>query len=351
MELSKNLVIKVYTYEELPSHFLEGKEENLFYSPAWFSVLRSQYDCTFYATADSVTGELMFFAFIKCLGGKKFSSLPFSDYTRPYIYSVHAMQAHIQVLQQMFPEFPVCVKLNLPEDAEKWVSSLKKPTLSGVLHRVSTSSAVQLEKQMSRSFRRGARRAPSRGLVFGTSCSRHSLEAFYTLFYELRMQKHGLIPQPFSFFEKVFDEFISRNKGFIAEVRKEGKLLSSAIILQQQHGLYYKWGCSSQKNLIDRPNNLLFCELLHLGQRDGYEFVDLGLSDQKVNKGLMRFKESMGGVESPIYTFQFFPEGYPSVAEAQIKAIVNSMARIVVDNRFDRKTTEEFSQTLYPLFV
>ena len=59
----------------------------------------------------------------------------------------------------------------------------------------------------------------------------------------------------------------------------------------------------------------------------------------------------MGGVESPVYSFQFYPEGYPSVAEAQFRAIVNSMARIVVDNRFDRKTTEEFSQTLYPLFV
>lgn len=351
MELREFFVIKVYPYEELPSHFLEGKEGNLFYSAAWLSVLKEQYGCSFYVTADSATGELMFFAFIKCLAGKKFSSLPFSDYTRPYMPSVYALQSHIQAMQQAFPAYPVCVKFSLPDFAEKDLSPLGEPAARGVLHRVSSLPTVQLEKQMAGSFKRGVRRARSRGLVFETSCSRESLENFYTLFYELRMQKHGLIPQPFSFFEKVFDAFIAKGRGFIAEVRKEGRLLASAVILLHEQGLYYKWGCSSQQDLIDRPNNLLFYELLHLAQRDGYQFVDLGLSDLKVNRGLMRFKRSMGGEESPIYTFQFFPDGYPEDAENRMKEIVNSMARIVVDNRFSRDTTEKFSQTFYPLFV
>ena len=344
-------MIKVYTYEELPPYFLEGKEGNLFYSAAWLSILKKQYGCTFYVTADSATAELMFFAYIKCLGGKKFSSLPFSDYTRPHLPSVHALQAHIQALQSAFPATPVCVKLSLPALTEKDFSPLGEPAAKGVLHRVPSLHSVQLEKQMAGSFKRGVRRARSRGLVFETSCSRESLDAFYTLFYELRMQKHGLIPQPFSFFEKVFEEFIAKGRGFIAEVRKEGRLLASAVILLHEQGLYYKWGCSSQKDLIDRPNNLLFYEILHLAQRDGYQYVDLGLSDLKANRGLMRFKRSMGGEECPVLTFQFFPEGYPTEAEDQMKAIVNSMARIVVDSRFDREMTEKFSQTLYPLFV
>lgn len=344
-------MIQVYTYEQLPSHYLEGKEGNLFYSSAWFSVLKRQYNCAIYATADSATGELMFFALIKCLAGEKFSSLPFSDYTRPYLSSVYSLKAHIQVLQQAFPAYPVCAKFSLPALGGEVLSGLGEPAVKGVLHRVSTAPEVQLEKQMVGSFKRGVRRARSRGLVFETSCSLAALESFYSLFYELRMQKHGLIPQPFSFFEKVFEEFFATGKGFVAEVRKEGRLLASAVILLHEEGLYYKWGCSSQEDLIDRPNNLLFYELLHLAQRDGYRFVDLGLSDLKVNRGLMRFKRSMGGEESPIYTFQFFPEGYPTDTENRMKAIVNSMASIVVDSRLGRDTTEKFSQTLYPMFV
>lgn len=344
-------MIKVYTYQDLPTHFLAGKEENLFYCAGWLAVLEKQYGCSIYATTDSATGELMFFAFIKCLAGEKLISLPFSDYTRPNLPTVYSLQAHIQALQQTFPQLPVSVKFSLPELDEKDLSGLGEPAGKGMLHHVATQPSVQLEKQMAGSFKRGVRRARGRGLVFGTSCSKEALDEFYNLFYKLRMDKHGLIPQPFSFFEKVFEEFFAKGKGFIAEVRKEGRLLASAIILQHQHTLYYKWGCSSQNDLIDRPNNLLFYELLHLAQRDGYRCVDLGLSDLKVNRGLIRFKRSMGGEESAIYTFQFFPEGYPSDAEAQIKAIVNSMARIVVSNRFDRDTTEKFSQTLYPLFA
>ncbi len=344
-------MIKVYTYQELPLHFQEGKEECLFYCAGWLAVLEKQYGCSIFATTDSVTGEFMFFAFIKCLAGKKLISLPFSDYTRPNLPTVYSLQAHIQALQQAFPDYPITVKFSLPQLDEAELTGLGEPAAKGMLHRVPTRPDVQLEKQMAGSFKRGVRRARSRGLEFETSCSRASLEEFYNLFYKLRMDKHGLIPQPFSFFEKIFEEFIEKGSGFIAEVRKEGRLLASAMVLQHQHTLYYKWGCSSQSDLIDRPNNLLFYELLYLTQRDGYQHLDLGLSDLKVNRGLIRFKRSMGGEAADIYTYQFFPEGYPSDAEARIKAIVNSMARIVVDNRFDRDTTEKFSQTLYPLFA
>ena len=344
-------MIKVFKYNELPSHLGNGQERGLFYCSTWLSVLQNSYGCQYYVTADINAGEFMIFALIKGLTGLKVVSLPFSDYTCPYLASSHSLQLHIQAIQREFPDCPVVVKVNMDHVEEKEFSSLGPMADKGSLHRVNTTADTQLDKQMAGSFRRGMRRARSRGLLFGTSCSYQSLEEFYTLFYELRMQKFGLIPQPFSFFKRVFEEFISQGRGFFTEVWKKDQLVASAVVLQYGQGLYYKWGCSSKEHLIDRPNNLMFYELLHLAQRQGYDFVDLGLSDLKANRGLIRFKKSMGGVESSIYTFKFYPEGYPSDTEDKMKSIINSMASTVVASRFDRKTTESFSKTLYPLFA
>lgn len=330
----------------------KNHSSNLFYCPSWLSVLQKHYGCSYYATLDQETGELMLFALIKCLAGRKLVSMPFSDYTCPGLLEPEALRKHVEVLRKAFPELPVLLKVSFPEVSQASLGFLGTVSEEGCLHRVETGKDVNLEKNMSASFRRGVRRARYRGLQFGTSCSREGLEEFYNLFYELRMQKLGLIPQPFAFFEKVFEEFISQGKGFFTEVRKDdGRLLATALVLNNQNGLYYKWGCSSLNDLPDRPNNLLFYELLHQAQREGYGYVDLGLSDLKVNRGLIRFKRAMGGIESPISTFEFMPENYPHETMAQFKSIVNSMASIVVASRFDRETTEGFSQTLYPLFA
>lgn len=344
-------MINLYKYDEIPSPLLQAHTTNLFYCPAWLTVLQKHYGCDYYATADSEREEMMVFAQIKCLTGQKLVSLPFSDYTSPGLLRPERLKQHVKVLREAFPDMPVLMKVHLPNVDEADLNALAAPTETGCLHRVDTSKDVQLERNMATSFRRGVRRAHSKGLQFETNCSREGLEQFYNLFYKLRIQKHGLIPQPFAFFEKVYDEFISQGKGFFVEVRKEGRLLASALVLQHENGLYYKWGCSSLPDLRDRPNNLLFYELLHLAQRDGYDYVDLGLSDLKSNQGLIRFKRSMGGNESDIYTFQFLPDDYPDETVEQFKSIVNSMASIVVSSGFDRKTTEGFSQTLYPLFV
>ncbi len=294
----------------------------------------------------------MLFAMIKCLAGRKLVSMPFSDYTCPGLANPEALKKHVEVLRKSFPDLPVLLKVSFPGISQASLGTLGTVAEEGCLHRAETGKEVDLEEGMSASFRRGVRQAQVPDLKFGTSTSRKGLEEFYNLFYELRMQKLGLIPQPFAFFEKVFEEFIENGKGFFAEVRKEdGRLLASALVLSYQNGLYYKWGCSSLKDLINRPNNLLFYELLYLAQREGYAYLDLGLSDRKVNKGLIRFKRGMGGKESPISTFEFLPENYPYETMARFKSIVNSMASIVVASRFDRQTTEGFSETLYPLFA
>ena len=344
-------MINVYKYEELPEHLLKENSSNLFYCPSWLSVLQQHYGCSYYATADEDSGELMFFALIKCLAGQKLVSMPFSDYTCPGLMQPEALKKHVEALRKEFPELPVLLKVSFPDVSDGSLETLGKAEELGCLHRVDTNREVNLESSMTPTFKRGVRRARARGLEFVTNCSYEGLEQFYNLFYELRIKKHGLIPQPFSFFEKVYEQFIKKGNGFFIEVWKDDRLLASALVLRHQNGLYYKWGCSSMEDLVDRPNNLLFYELLHLAQRDGYDYVDLGLSDTKVNKGLIRFKRSMGGKRSDIYTFQFLPDDYPQETMEQFKSIVNSMASIVVASHFDRETTEAFSKTLYPLFA
>ena len=200
-------------------------------------------------------------------------------------------------------------------------------------------------------FLRGARKASRNGLIAQASQSAVSLEQFYALYYRLRTEKLGLIPQPLSFFQHVFKQFIQSGKGFFFEVKLDDEVLASAIILQEGDGLYYKWGCSSLDRLLLRPNNLLFTELIRLFANTRYRYLDLGLSDVDETRGLIRFKESMGGTPSYIYTYCLYPKDYPQDLEKQLKGLLNQVAGTVVRHKLGSDQTQAFSQALYPLFV
>lgn len=292
--------------------------------------------------------EYMVFAEARGMLGPKLVSLPFSDYTIPHV-PPHRLPLHLAALRQRFPKAPVLLKCSDLYASPGDLACMGKPQAKMYLHRIDLQRPAA--PAMSSAFLRGVRKAQQNGLVAAASRSRTALEEFYGLYYRLRTEKLGLIPQPISFFKLVFEHFISKGEGFFYEVRQDGQLLASAIILREGNRLYYKWGCSDQDRLSLRPNNLLFCELIKFAQDTNCQYLDLGLSDIDDKRGLIRFKESMGGAPSYIYSYTICPAAYPQALEAKLKGLVNQVAGIVVAAKLLPSQTQGFSQVLYPLFV
>ncbi|AHM60392.1 hypothetical protein D770_10675 [Flammeovirgaceae bacterium 311] len=343
--LQESIEVKELTLAEAAG--LLSRPGHLFYHPSWLGLLIKHYGYSFLISSGP-GGEYMVFARVTGLLGPKLVSLPFSDYTVPQL-AADRVPLHLAALQRLFPDMPILMKFAGFYANPHELRFLGKPSSEACLHRVQLS--VHSEKKMSATFRRGIKKALRNNLEASISTSAESLRQFYTLFYRLRTEKLSLIPQCFQFFQQVYEQFILQEKGFFYEVRKDGLLLASAVILKEGNTLYYKWGCSSREHLYLRPNNLLFGELLKLAANNGFQYLDLGLSDLDETRGLIRFKDNMGADRTSIYSYQLYPPGYPLALEKKLKSMVNQLADIVVQNNLPADRTQSFSQALYPLFV
>lgn len=323
------------------------KPGHLFYQAGWLSLLMQQYGFRLWKSCGP-GGEYMLFAQAKGLMGNKLVSLPFSDYTIPQV-SPERLPLHIAALQHRFPEMPLVLKCTDWYASPQLMRCLGAPVAKACLHKVIVDGLTT--RRMSGSFRRSIRKAYKNGLTAAYSTSETSLQQFYTLYYRLRIEKLGLIPQPYSFFERVYEEFIQKGQGFFYEVKHEGAVIASAIVLREGQELFYKWGCSSQHHLHLRPNNLLFRGLLKLAAKMGCHTLDLGLSDLDETRGLIRFKNNMGGKASFIYTYCYCPPNFSLTLEKQLKSRLNQLAGMIVEYKLPPAQTQSFSQSLYPLFV
>lgn len=342
-----NNFIEVKALDPSEANSLLRRPGHLFYHPDWLAVLMQQYGYRFWMSCGP-GDEYLLLAQVKGLLGAKLVSLPFSDYTVPHV-APEKLPLHIAALQRVFPTYPIVVKCAEIYATPHELRFLGEPVSNALMHRVQIDEYT--DSRMSASFRRGVRKALKNKLYSQVSRNPESLRRFYELFYHLRTEKLGLIPQPFTFFELVFEQFILKGEGFIYEVKQGDEVLASAIILKEGNALYYKWGCSCQERLYLRPNNLLFYDLIRLASQKGCQYLDLGLSDLDEKRGLIRFKNNMGGNSSAIYTYVQNPLNYPLALEKQLKGLINDVADMVVQYKLSPADTQAFSQALYPLFV
>ena len=342
--------ITIVPYHQLPSSFYQQHANNLFYAPAWIQVLKATYAFSFFTALDPTVNRFIIFALTDSPVGRKIVSLPFSDYTDiPIEQSVPLWQA----IRQAYPAVPMVLRAAGANAFASDDSPLGKPVRQAYYHRVATQDATAAESNQSASFRRGTRKAVRSGVTVHCSHEREALREFYALYHPLRMHKFESIPQPYAFFERVWEGFIANRQGFMLQARHEGQLLAAIIVLQYRHVWYYKFGCSSLDSLEYRPNNLLFDKLIRMACEDAsVAEIDLGLSGAGASyKGLVRFKESMGGQRNHITYYEQLPKGYNQQAEKEFKSLLSSITQVIVKNELDMDTTDQFSKIMYPYFL
>jgi hypothetical protein len=84
--------------------------------------------------------------------------------------------------------------------------------------------------------------------------------------------------------------------------------LSAMFVVELAATAFATWvlGCYSRKHYAAHASDLLFREMIDLAQREGKEYISLGLG---VNPGIRRFKEKWGG--APVLAYEFCERRYP----------------------------------------
>ena len=285
---------------------MESRPEAMtFHHRRWHELLCDHYGFKWRALAldegGSVAAAAPFLETRSPMGGRKLSSLPFSDFVGPLATS----PAH----GEGFWSALVNEELNAYSAVVLRTGGAPPPVPCSqhwVRHTVNL--AERTDPRFPSSVRRNLRRAESQGLAFAVSRDRTAMEAFYDL-HVMTRRKLGVPVQTRRFFRRLHDYLIAPGLGFVATVKKGPQVVAAAVFLGFGQTLVYKYGASHPKALADRPNELLFARVLRVAVEKDYGSFDFGAT-RASNEGLRRFKRKWGSVERPVY--HAYVHGAPS---------------------------------------
>lgn len=130
-----------------------------------------------------------------------------------------------------------------------------------------------------------------------------AIKSYYSLHCQAR-KRHGLPPQPFSFFKCIQKHILGKNLGIVALARWKKIPIAGAVFFCTGGQAIYKFGASDDAYQDLRGNNLVFWEAIRWLSKCGARKLDLGRTSV-VNEGLRRFKLGWNSEEQKIEYFRF----------------------------------------------
>jgi hypothetical protein len=174
-----------------------------------------------------------------------------------------------------------------------------RPSESYYAHELSLSKTEkELFSGLRDSTRRNVKKAAKTDVSVKVAQSLDSVRSFYRLNCVTR-KRHGLPPQPLSFFKMVFEHVISKSHGIVVFALSAGKVIASSVFFHFGKSAIFKYGASDLAHQELRANNLVMWEAIKWFREKGFETLDLGRTELD-NEGLLQFKRGWGVKESRI---------------------------------------------------
>ena len=320
-------IVNPLHYPEWDNLLLSTAESTFFHSKSWCNVLAQSYGYKpnyFLKAANGRPSILIPFMEINTRWSQtRGVSLPFSDFCHPIV--AHGTQfkeildtvlQHAKTAGWKYVEFrggsnhfngaapfSLCYEhqIDLKNDENELLASFRKSTKRNIKKALKEDVKVKIDNSFD------------------------SLKEFYQLNC-LTRRDHGLPPQPFSFFKKVYDEVISQEKGFVALASYQNNLIAAAVYFHFAKRAIYKYGASDKKYQNLRANNLVMWEAIKWYALRGYENFSFGKTDPE-HHGLLQFKRGWGTRETAVYYYRYDLKSEKFITSASKDSKFNDIAR------------------------
>jgi len=248
-------------------------------------------------------------AFTGCRG----VCLPFSDACEPLIFDPESIDLVTDQLVRLARE------RHWKYLEVRGVKSLRlaaSPVAQFYEHTLDLRSGTQdLITRFASPVRRAIRKAERSGVSALIVRNRKAIGDFYRLHVQTR-RRHGLPPQPVSFFLSIYEHIIKPGLGFIVLIQRESRPIAAAIFFCFGKNALYKYGASDKKFQGLRANNLVMWQGIQALAQAGTEKLHFGRTECK-NDGLRRFKLSWGTDEETMGYFRVDSWGRQSLAASR----------------------------------
>ena len=330
-------IINPITYPGWDELLLSNPDYSFFHSSSWASVLYESYHYKpLYFTLVNENKLLVLIPVMEVksfLTGKRGVSLPFTDYCDPIIAENIYPGRKKAVPCGQGKKYIARVESNdSPEFANTAYSHGTLDCLTeygrqagwefieirggkGIFQDIAHSSFYyghtldlsQNEEQVFSNFRdsakRNIRKALREGIKVNVCNSLESIKEFYRLNCMTR-KIHGLPPQPYYFFKKIYDYVISKNLGIVVLASYKGKTIAGAVYFHLGEKVIYKYGASDVTYQQLRANNLVMWEAVKRYCQNGYKNLCFGRTEPE-HKGLRQFKAGWGAEEHLIKYYRY----------------------------------------------
>ena len=324
---------------------LPGLERNLFSSLEWIAVIDKTYRSAIFIKYIEREGKIesyILYSVVKNFLEWKICMLSYCDYCDGYVQSPAQWQVFFDDLRREYPRYRIAVR-NL-RDASAQQCPFFKVLSKERFHYLDVRDPIEvLWKRTHDSFRAAVKQSQKAGVKI-ERCGKDDLKKFYHLHLSLRKNKYRLFPQPYRFFENIWQQYMGAGQGILlGAFDAQGNFIGANIYLICGNTLYYKFNTSSLGSLKLRPNNQLFWEGIKFAKERGLDVIDLGSSGLE-QSGLILFKNHTGAKMMDITHLGYAPPDY----KFSKKRILSVMTRVFTHPWMPDFMTEWGSSIIYP---
>jgi hypothetical protein len=271
------------------SHWARVLSESYYYNPLYFTMINN----------GSLEISIPMMEIISSLTGKRGVSLPFTD----YCYAIMPNNMQLQNAFDFLTDYGEKAKWKYIEMRGKLgFSEAIEPSSNYYGHILDLSHHEnEIFSHFKNSNKRNIRKSIKEGVEIKICNNVESVKDFYYLNC-LTRKMHGLPPQPYYFFKKIFDHIISKNHGTVVLAIYKGQVIAGAVYFHFGNKAVYKYGASDWRYQYLRPNNLVMWKAIQWYCQNGYKSLCFGRTDTD-HGGLMQFKNGWG---AEIYDIKYY---------------------------------------------
>lgn len=298
-------ILNPESYEKWDDEIYMVHDCSVFHSVAWAKVLSDSYHytpCYLVSYDEDKLSTIVPMMDIKSfLTGSRGVSLPFTDYCDPLISEGLNFQDVLdQIIQYAKKHNWKFIELR---GGDKYLPDAV-PSSSFFGHRLNLSHKEnEIYKLFKNTFKRNIKKAASSGVTINFFTTLQAIKEFYRLNCITR-KRHGLPPQPYRFFEKMYEHIISKKTGIVVLASYNNIYIAGAIFFHFGVEAIYKYGASDMNYQNLRPNNLVMWEAIKWYAQRKYKTLSLGRTETE-NHGLRQFKLGMGAQEYSINYYRY----------------------------------------------
>ena len=260
---------------------LTADRATFFHTTVWARVLSESYGYKplYFAAIDNgkLAGLIPVMEIDSFLTGKRGVSLPFTDISHPIADTDDLFQALMEQLTQ-HGNGADWKYIEIKGGSAFW-GKTAAPCAEYVTHLLDLSTDENaLQKTFRDSTRRNIRKACRESVAVTFQHTPEAMAAFYELHCRTR-RRHGLPPQPWRFFEKVYAHVVAAGKGVVLLAAHAGKTVAGAVYFFFQDRALFKFGASDRAFQHLRANNLVMWEAIQWLIRNGFRSLHFGRTE------------------------------------------------------------------------